>query len=441
MLYFNEPERALLMSSDIVLKVKGISKAFRIYKSPLDRIFHLFNYRNKNISEFQSLENVSFETKKGETVGIVGPNGSGKSTLLQIVAGTMESTSGEVEHTGRVSALLELGSGFNPQFTGAENIYLNGSLYGLSKVEIDHVYNDIVEFSGLGDYIQQPVRNYSSGMYVRLGFAIATSVKPDLLIVDEALAVGDIRFQKKCYRRIDRLKEEGVTILFVSHATEAILNHCDRAIYLKAGKVIKDGSPRSIVNMYLDDVLGTGRLSAKAGEKAVSKEDAWLNKRSYNPYEDRWGDGRAKLQDYTLSVNGVIEPEVIYPKDEILLECNIEYIGEVANPVYGLDIRTVEGIRVFGTNSKLQGCDIESKSKGNSVTVRYKIPMMLTGGDYFISIGVADLNKSGHADPVERRYDMLHIKLFEYEQSYGFSLLDASIMEENNQPMESSTNG
>ena len=418
------------MSSDLVLKVDSISKAFRIYKSPLDRIFHLFNYRNKNISEFQALENVSFETKKGETVGIVGPNGSGKSTLLQIVAGTMESSSGRVIHSGRVSALLELGSGFNPQFTGAENIYLNGALYGLSKVEIDHVYDEIVEFSGLGEYIHQPVRNYSSGMYVRLGFAIATSVKPDLLIVDEALAVGDIRFQKKCYRRIDKLKEEGVSILFVSHATEAILNHCDRAIYLKSGRVIKDGRPRNIVNMYLDDVVGTGRLSAQENKKVVCENSDWINKAFYNPYEDRWGDGRAKIIDYKLSVKGVSEPEVIYPKDIITLECEVEYLDYVHSPVYGLDIRTVEGIRVFGTNTQLQGVQVKAKEKGDFVIVYFHIPMMLTGGDYFISIGIADLNKNGYAEPVERRYDMLHIKLFEYEQSYGFSLLNVNICEE-----------
>ena len=416
------------MSSDVILTVDAVSKAFRVYRTPIDRIFHLFNYRNKGMLEFHALDQVSFTAKRGETVGIVGPNGSGKSTLLQIVAGTMEKSAGNIQHKGRISALLELGSGFNPQFTGRENIYLNGALYGMSKEEVESVYDDIVEFAGLGDAIEQPVRNYSSGMYMRLGFSIATSVKPDLLIVDEALAVGDIRFQKKCYKRIDQLKEEGTTILFVSHSSEAIINHCDRALYLKSGKLIKDGSPREIVNMYLDDVIGSGRLSEQS-KNGKQKSTDFEHKRSYNPYEDRWGDGRAKIVDYTLSVNDIIEPDVIRPRDEVIIDCEVEYSGDVANPVYGIDIRTLEGVRVYGTNSLLLDSGIKAKTSGDRVNLRYTIPLMFSGGDYFISIGIADLESGGHAEPVERRYDMLHLSILEYEQSYGFSLLDVDIKE------------
>src|SRR5215471_16871714 len=238
------------------LRVEDISKQYRTYARPGDRLKEsLTRGRLRRHKEFWALQNISFEVEKGATVGVVGPNGCGKSTLLQIIAGTLEPTHGEVWHEGRIAALLELGAGFDPEFTGVENIYMNASLLGLSRRETERLFPHIERFAEIGSFLYQPVKTYSSGMYVRVAFAIAASVEPDILIIDEALAVGDAVFQHRCLRRIKELHERGTTVLFVSHDAAAIRALCSRAILMNHGRVISEGSPADVLNHYQEIVM------------------------------------------------------------------------------------------------------------------------------------------------------------------------------------------
>ena len=250
-----QPNAANKESGPPVIEVKGISKCYETYRKPIHRLWQSLSSEEsgkKYYNEFWALRDVDLTVHKGETVGIVGKNGSGKSTLLQVIAGILKPTEGSCHTVGRISALLELGAGFNPEFTGMENARLNASIMGLSRDEFHQKLPDIVEFCGLGDFLQRPVKTYSSGMYVRLAFAVAINMNPDILIVDEALAVGDVRFQRKCFRRLDELKESGVSILFVTHSTDTVLNYCDRAILLNDGQLKMTGSPKDVVQGYLE---------------------------------------------------------------------------------------------------------------------------------------------------------------------------------------------
>jgi homopolymeric O-antigen transport system ATP-binding protein len=239
------------MSSEIAIKVENLSKCYHIYDKPRDRLIQMLARGNKQyFREFWALRDASFEIKKGETVGIIGRNGSGKSTLLQMLCGTLNPTSGSMHIKGRIAALLELGSGFNPEFTGRENVYMNAAILGLSKYETDTRFNDIASFADIGDFIDQPVKTFSSGMMVRLAFAVAINVNPEILIVDEALSVGDELFQRKCFSRIEAIRAHGSTILFVSHSGAQIIELCDHAVLMDAGDILAAGVPKQIVGQY-----------------------------------------------------------------------------------------------------------------------------------------------------------------------------------------------
>src|SRR6476659_3952014 len=274
------------------LRVESISKQYRIYNRPSDRLKETVTRgRWKAHREFWALKNISFEVEAGTTTGIVGPNGSGKSTLLQIITGTLEPTHGNVDYDGRIAALLELGAGFNPEFTGLENCYLNASLLGFSRRETEALLPEIERFAEIGQFIHQPVKTYSSGMYVRLAFAIASSVDPDILVIDEALAVGDAVFQHRCLRRIKELNERGATVLFVSHDTAAVRALCNRAILLNAGQMIADGTPTDVLNDYQRIVMEREEAyDAAATEASVESKD---EDESFVPvhYTYRHGDG------------------------------------------------------------------------------------------------------------------------------------------------------
>src|SRR5499427_2720419 len=251
----------------VALRVHQVSKQYRTYARPGDRLKEsLTRGRFRRHKEFWALHDISFELNAGEIVGIIGPNGCGKSTLLQIIAGTLEPTQGEVWHEGRISALLELGAGFDPEFTGVENVYMNASLLGLSRRETDALLPHIERFAEIGDFIYQPVKTYSSGMYVRLAFAIAASVEPDILIIDEALAVGDAVFQHRCLRRIKELHERGTTVLFVSHDAAAVRALCSRAMLMNHGRIIADGPPAEVLNHYQQIVMERERAYEAASE-------------------------------------------------------------------------------------------------------------------------------------------------------------------------------
>ena len=422
------------MNNDIAIRVQGLSKCYQIYTNPADRLKQFIFPRIKRLlgkpstsyyREFWALENISFAVKRGETVGILGSNGSGKSTLLQIICGTLSPTGGTVQTHGRIAALLELGSGFNPDFTGRENVYLNAAVLGLSIDEINKRYDDIVDFADIGEFINQPVKTYSSGMVVRLAFAVQSQIEPDILIVDEALSVGDVKFQAKCFDRLRQLKENGTSILLVTHSSEQVVSHCTAALLLNKGQQIELGEPKRVVNRYMDLLFGKDSNQTK-DEAAVAltqapkapkielshTEDVFANRVGYNPHEYRWGDKKALILDYKLVANGEPYPSAISTGQKIDLSLAVKFIAAVFRPILGVTIKTKEGITVYGANSEtLKQSDLSDAGFENS-TIEMKISFIcdLAYGDYFISLGLA----SKHGEeviPHDRRYDAIHMKV------------------------------
>lgn len=445
---FKKPEKALQMySDDIAVKVENLSKCFEIYNSPRDRLKQfllpgLQRFFGKNLKkyfrEFWAIQNISFEIKRGETVGIIGKNGSGKSTLLQIISGTLTPTTGSVHTRGRIAALLELGSGFNPEFSGRDNVYMNAALLGLSKQEIDEKYESIVEFADIGDFVDQPVKTYSSGMTVRLAFAVQAQVEPDILIVDEALAVGDAKFQARCFDRLRQLKDNGTSILLVTHSTEQIVTHCSRAILLNGGGVLEAGEPRQVANRYLDLLFGKERKTISAAppqdatpaatvlpSKGASYtlnhlDDTFASHPGYNPHEYRWGDGAASILDFYLAADGEAYPAIIASGQMVTLGISVRFTSELIRPILGVTIKTKEGVTVYGANSET--LDIEEfKMLGRSssvASVEIVFCCRLAPGDYFLSLGLA--TKQGEdVTPHDRRYDAIHLQIGPTNSFFG----------------------
>ncbi|WP_431323492.1 ABC transporter ATP-binding protein [Rhizobium sp. YTU87027] len=439
------------MSSDTVVRVRGLSKCYRIYQRPSDRLKQSFMPRLSRIlgregrahyREFWALKDVSLDIRKGETVGIVGRNGSGKSTLLQMICGTLNPTLGDVEIDGRVAALLELGSGFNPEFTGRENVYMNGTLLGLTKDQITERYDDIVDFAGIGEFIDQPIKAYSSGMMVRLAFAVQAQTSPDVLIVDEALAVGDAKFQAKCFDRLDKLKQTGTSILLVTHSSEQIVTHCDYAILLDRGSVVDRGSPRHVVNRYMDLLFGKEKrelpneasqlvADGGSGEQEFSlslEEDLFSTRPSYNLHEYRWGDGAASILDFEIATDLQSFPALIASGQLVTLAVSIRFHVDLVCPILGLTIKTKEGVTVYGVNSETLEIDRfrEIGTKGTTAVVKATFNCRLAQGDYFLSLGLASRNGEDIV-PHDRRYDAIHIQIAPEMTFTGLANLDLNL--------------
>ncbi|MET3648614.1 ABC transporter ATP-binding protein [Phyllobacterium ifriqiyense] len=429
------------MSSDSAITISNISKCYQIYDDPKDRLKQmLFRGRGNYFKEFWALKNVSFEVPKGETIGIVGRNGSGKSTLLQIIAGTLTPTGGSVSSNGRVAALLELGSGFNSDFTGKENVFLNASLLGLTQEEIENRYDSIAAFADIGRFIDQPVKTYSSGMLVRLAFAVQAQIDPDILIVDEALAVGDAKFQAKCFDRLKRLKDGGTSILLVTHSSEQVVTHCNSALLLDAGQVVKQGKPRDVINNYLDLLFGRKRQelnddSAVARKKKApvikglavvsnidvkTDQDVFSKRELYNPNEYRWGDGSALITDFVLSSEGTDYPTLVNNGSVVTLKIGMRFNQTLIRPILGVTIKTKDGVTMYGSNSELLQTDSGSSQydQGDTLTAIVSFDCMLGDGDFFISLGLA--TKEGEEIiPHDRRYDSIHFTTTTNSRFFG----------------------
>jgi lipopolysaccharide transport system ATP-binding protein len=443
------------MSSEIVIEVENVGKCYPMYSHPRDRLKQFIAPRIQRVlgqqarqyyREFWALKGISFDVRRGETLGIVGRNGSGKSTLLQIICGTLNPTFGNVRTAGRIAALLELGSGFNPEFTGRENVYMNAAILGLTKAEIDERFDDIVAFADIGEFIEHPVKTYSSGMMVRLAFAVQAQTSPDILIVDEALAVGDAKFQAKCFERLKELKNNGTSILLVTHSTEQVVTHCSRAILLENGQVLKHGEPRDVVNVYLDLLFGKRQIAQpKSPQQGASisadgvqiekppaslshREDIFATRLGYNPYEYRWGDGTAKILDYYLEADGHEHPTSIEVGQRIELRFSVLFMETVVRPIFGFTVKTKEGVTVYGANSNtlgLNGLDDHS-TKGSSVEIRATLVCRLAPGDYFISVGIASQQAEGVV-PHDRRYDAIHLQVCPDSKFFGLTDLELGL--------------
>ena len=421
------------MDNNYAIKASQVTKNYRIYDAPSDRLKqYLFGRVKKYYKEFTAVSNASFEIYKGETVGIIGRNGSGKSTLLQMIAGTLTPSSGEVDTRGRVAALLELGSGFNPEFTGRENVYLNAAILGISKDEIEDRLGDILNFADIGDFIDQPVKTYSSGMYVRLAFAVSIHVNPDILIVDEALAVGDGRFQLKCFEKIQSLKQSGKTILLVSHDLQTVRQICDRVIIFDRGNLVEVGDPNDIVNKY------TKLLFDK---EAIVEWDASLNTATTteNSFkgantlpvevskEFRYGNFEGVIEEVSIpDAPGNIHS--LTTLDELKVEVKVKAHRKIQKPIFAITFKSVKGVDVYGTNTYFQGIPFDAMEIGEQRQITFTQKLNLMPGDYYISVGFVEMI-DGEIMPLDRRYDVLELKIMPKvkDRSFGIANMNSLI--------------
>lgn len=400
------------MSSEIAIKVYNLSKCYQIYDLPRDRLKQFMLPRvqkavgfqsKKYFREFWALKNVSFEVKRGETVGIIGRNGSGKSTLLQIICGTLSPTTGIINTQGRVAALLELGTGFNPEFTGRENIYLNGNVLGLKKAEIDRAFGEITAFADIVDFVEQPVKTYSSGMFMRLAFAVAIHSDPEILVIDEALAVGDVFFQQKCFEKIKLLSKKGVTILFVSHDITSVQMLCDRAFLLTDGEILHSGSPAEVANHYI-------RINSSREVNdnfAMAQGGPWSPPKDHSKTEYRYGDKGASIIGFGLRNPRSKECILALTSSEIVdIFVRVVFNDVCLNPVVAFYIKDRRGVEFYSGNTHYSNNSIGEKGIGDEIEVSFQQKIMFAPGEYTLSFGISDF-VGGVSRPMDRRYDAM----------------------------------
>ena len=393
------------MENNTVISVEHVNKVYKLYPRPMDRLidtFHLMPWRK--YGEHHALKDVSFTVNKGETVGIIGTNGSGKSTILKIITGVLHQTSGEVNVNGRISALLELGAGFNSEYTGMENIYLNGTMIGFSKEEIDAKLQGILEFADIGEFVYQPVKTYSSGMFVRLAFAIAINIEPEILIVDEALSVGDVFFQAKCYRKFDEFKKMGKTILFVSHDLSSISKYwIDAYKQVLVGQYSKDGS----------------------AEDAQSAVDAVVEK-GLNPETLEYGSGKGTITSVHVTDEKGRNTNAIIKGAEFTVHMEVEAKEELQAPIFAFSIKNVKGTEITGTNTMFEKTFLGSMHKGEKKEATFTQRMTLQGGEYLLSFGLTGYEGSDFT-VYHRLYDSLNITVISDKDTVGFYDMESKV--------------
>jgi len=399
-----------MSSEDIAISVRNLSKTYRLFGHPGDRIKQFLSLGMKKYhNEFTALRDVSFDIKKGETVGIIGRNGSGKSTLLQLICGILKPSAGTVKVNGRVTALLELGAGFNPEFTGRENVYFQGALTGFTKAQMDARFDEIAAFAEIGEFIDQPVRTYSSGMFVRLAFSVAIHVAPDVLLVDEALAVGDANFQKRCFERIARIRRDGGTILLVTHALEQVAHYCDRALMLDCGTLVANDVPGPVLSRYLT-VLGNNMASFES----LPRRDGNMELRShpaYNPAETRWGDGAASIESILIRQDEHENPLCLVPGKTVEVKALIVSHADLAGVIYGITIKSATGAVVLSANSRdFPEGRLYAQRIGECAEIVFQFDAFFEEGDYLLSLGVVSETNAGIV-PHDRRYDVLSLRV------------------------------
>lgn len=389
------------MSEDWAIKIEHLSKVYKIFDKPTDRVKEALNpFRKRYSRDFYALNDVSLTIKKGETVGIIGKNGAGKSTILKIITGVLTPTSGSVQVNGRIASLLELGAGFNPEMTGIENIYMNGTIMGYSKEEMDDRLQDIIDFADIGEFIHQPVKMYSSGMFARLAFAVNASLEPDVLIVDEALSVGDFMFQFKCMQRFKELQKKGVTILYVTHNTQEIISTCDRAIFLHDGLLKYESSDvEYVVYKYAESIRNLGEQN----KNTVSNNVALLTNSDVN--ENRLGSFDAIIKDFIFdSPNGMLEAGKLV-NGKIIIEAK-KYIDNI---VFGFSLKNKNGDVIWGDNTTRVKEKIPLHEGENIIA--FSSAVNIVPGEYLLYAGIADISNDKRVE-LDQRWPMKKIKIF-----------------------------
>jgi len=417
---------------EVAIKVENVSKMYKLYNKPTDRLKEAVGFSKKKLyREHFALNNVDISVNKGECVGIIGTNGAGKSTVLKIITGVLNPSSGNVSINGRISALLELGAGFNQDYTGIENIYLNGTMIGFTKEEIDERLQSILDFADIGDFVYQPVKTYSSGMFVRLAFAVAINIDPEILIVDEALSVGDVFFQAKCYKKFEEFKAQGKTILFVSHDLNSVSKYCDRVILLDHGKKVAEGKPGAIIDMY-KKILVSEVSEDRKNKTYIVKNDtdesdgSWKASLNINPKNDTYGSGKAEIVDFGVEDEDGNLCTTVEKGHECTIKFKVKFYEDVDNPIYAFTVKNLRGTEIAGTNTMYEHIDTGYVKAGEEKIVKFKQRMDMQGTDYLISLGctgyVGDEFVVYH-----RLYDIFNITVLSQENKIGFYDMNSTV--------------
>ncbi|MCD0504146.1 ABC transporter ATP-binding protein [Bordetella petrii] len=409
------------MSCERVISVDKVSKRFEMYGQPRDRLLQFLSFgRRQYFKEFWALRDVSLDVCKGETVGILGRNGSGKSTLLQIIAGTLAPTTGDVEVQGKLAALLELGSGFNPDFTGRENVYLNGSVLGFSKAQMDERFDEIAAFADIGEHLDQPVKTYSSGMYVRLAFAVQACVQPDILIVDEALSVGDEKFQRKCFDYIESLRAGGCAILIVTHSTSTVEKFCQRAALLHRGELHALGPAKDVIDqyhalLYSDEKTYLRYLNASQGEALSADAQAGGetlagDSVAGDPSDEDAGT-RALIRGWQVRDEHGEPCEAFQCGQKAVIVMDVDVFAPITMLQAGLLIRTIEGVSAFGTSTLYHDASYPAPQRGDRLRVEFELDLALCEGTYFATLAIAEEVTQAHMEYLDRKTDAIILKI------------------------------
>ena len=421
--------------SEVAIRVDDVSKLYKLYDKPSDRLKESLGLTRKKLyKEHYALHNVSFDVKRGETVGIIGTNGSGKSTILKIITGVLNPSGGHVEIDGRISALLELGAGFNMEYTGIENIYLNGTMIGFSREEIDAKMQDILDFADIGDFVHQPVKTYSSGMFVRLAFAVAINIDPEILIVDEALSVGDVFFQAKCYKKFEDFKKMGKTILFVSHDLGSISKYCDRVVLLNRGKKLAEGTPKEMVSMYKRIMVNQDKAEEIAAhqmdmssleeddEKEIKEaacEGQWKKHYNLNPDVDEYGNGAAEIEDFAIIDENGNYTNAIVKGTRFRLKSKVKFKQDIHDPIFTYTFKNIQGVAITGTNTMYEKKDVPLAKEGETYVATFEQDMFLQGGEYLLSMSCTGY-RDGEFQVYHRLYDVCNVTVVSDKNTVGF---------------------
>ena len=435
------------MQSNLAINVCDVTKIYRLYDKPIDRLKESISLTHKKYhKEFFALDKISFSVEKGSTVGIIGTNGSGKSTILKIITGVLNPTTGSVEVDGNISALLELGAGFNMDYTGIENIYMNGTMMGFSREQMEAKLPEILEFADIGDFVYQPVKTYSSGMFVRLAFALAINVEPEILIVDEALSVGDVFFQAKCYRRMEEIRKTGTTILMVTHDMGSVIKYCDKVILLNKGEFLAEGPAGEMVDLYkkilagrMDDLEAdlAKRLDSNFSDmmelnndinKTHAKEYHGLmkDKISINQNKTEYGDGRAEIYDLGLLDSKGELTNLLLKGEEFTIREKIRFNANIESPIFTFTIKDKKGTELSGTNTMFEGVEVKPVKPGDEAVVEFRQKMTLQGGEYLLSMSCTGFENGTHV-VYHRLYDVTFITVISNKNTVGVYDMESKV--------------
>lgn len=412
-----------MSEKEAAIRVSNLKKIYKLYDKPSDRLKEVFGIGKKKHSEHYALNGVDLTIKQGETVGIIGTNGSGKSTILKIITGVLSPTAGEVEVNGRISALLELGAGFNMEYNGIENIYLNGTMIGFSKKEIDAKMKDILDFADIGEYVYQPVKTYSSGMFVRLAFAVAINIEPEILIVDEALSVGDVFFQAKCYHKFEEFKKMGKTIVFVSHDLSSISKYCDRVILLNQGNKLGEGSPKEMIDTYKRVLVGQYEAADTMDMNfdVESKTDIVVN-----PDLLEYGTKAASIEEFYITDDRGVRSTAIIKGNEFSIHMKVRFTQDIPAPIFAFSFKNVIGVEITGTNTMVEKAFLSAVKKDEIKEITFTQNMSLQGGEYLLSLGVTGY-EGDKFEVYHRLYDALNVSVISDKNTVGYYDMESAI--------------